>query len=182
MDSAGASVINKFAQQAAQKECTFVYENITPSIRQTLDLFTLRSSGQKIKFDEVSFFESIGDSVYEFYDFLKNSLFLLADIFYWSIAAFFKKKLRRRGEVIHQSIRIGVNALPIISIIAFLNSSRNSWLFLELRAKPMIIKFFFTVFPLNKRYMAGNIFERAKLPEAPKIVKIKLCSIAIIID
>jgi len=120
MDSAGASVINKFAQQAAQKECTFVYENITPSIRQTLDLFTLRSSGQKIKFDEVSFFESIGDSVYEFYDFLKNSLFLLADIFYWSIAAFFKKKLRRRGEVIHQSIRIGVNALPIISIIAFL--------------------------------------------------------------
>lgn len=120
MDSAGASVINKFTQQAAQKKRTFVYENINPAIRQTLELFKVHSSAQKIKAEKITFYEMLGNSVYEFYNFLKNFLFLLADVFYWSFAAFFKKKLRRRGEVIHQSILIGVNALPIISIIAFL--------------------------------------------------------------
>ena len=68
----------------------------------------------------MSFFEKLGDLLYNFYDFLKNYLLLLSDLFYWSFVSIFKKKLRRQGEVIRQSIFIGVNALPIIALIAFL--------------------------------------------------------------
>jgi phospholipid/cholesterol/gamma-HCH transport system permease protein len=68
----------------------------------------------------VGFFELLGEKTFAFLSELYNALILVSNIFYWSFAAFFKTKLRRRGETIRQSLQIGVSALPIIALIAFL--------------------------------------------------------------
>lgn len=120
LDSAGALVLHDTERRAHEKQRIVLFENLSSDMQQSLELFRL--VGEKVAHEhrDVTFFEYIGNSVFEFFDFLRNSLFLLADVFYWSWVAFFRKKLRRPGEIIHQSILIGVNALPIIGLIAFL--------------------------------------------------------------
>ena len=120
LDSAGASAVNKYIRDAEQDGYNFLCDKINPTIEHTLKLFKVQSLSKRVTAERMSFFEKLGDLLYNFYDFLKNYLLLLSDLFYWSFVSIFKKKLRRQGEVIRQSIFIGVNALPIIALIAFL--------------------------------------------------------------
>jgi phospholipid/cholesterol/gamma-HCH transport system permease protein len=120
LDSAGASLVNKYIQEAEQDGYNFICDNIKPTIEHALKLFKVQSLIKITTSEHVSLFEKLGDSLYNFYDFLKSYLLLLSDLFYWSFVSIFKKKLRRQGEVIRQSIFIGVDALPIIALIAFL--------------------------------------------------------------
>jgi len=120
LDSAGAAIVNSFSERIKTQGIEIFKNNTTPEHEHTLNLFTVHPTTSEFEIRDPGAFETLGESVYTFYDFLKNGVFLLADVFYWTIVAFFRKKLRRRGEVIHQSVLIGVNALPIIALIAFL--------------------------------------------------------------
>jgi phospholipid/cholesterol/gamma-HCH transport system permease protein len=120
LDSAGASAINKYIQDAEKDGFHLNCDNIKPPLEHTLELFKVQSLPKITSAGKINFFEKLGDLLYNFYDFLKNFLLLLSDLFYWSFVSIFKKYLRRQGEVIRQCIFIGVNALPIIALIAFL--------------------------------------------------------------
>ena len=120
IDSAGAAIINKINDTASQKKCALKMINLNPKIEQTIRLFQVDVKYDESEKEQESFFEKIGEAGYRFYNTLIEVIILLSNVFYWSFASFFKKKLRRKGDVIHQSILIGVNALPIIGLISFL--------------------------------------------------------------
>ncbi len=67
-----------------------------------------------------TFFEELGGKIYAFKDEFIDSLFLTADIFYWSIAGLFKPKGQRKGAMIQQGVLIGVEAIPILSLLSLI--------------------------------------------------------------
>ncbi|MEJ2053938.1 MAG: MlaE family lipid ABC transporter permease subunit [Calditrichaceae bacterium] len=120
LDSAGASVVNKFILDAENDGFNIQCDNINPRIEHILSLFKVEKIPEPAPKQRIPFLEKTGDLSYHFYKFLKDFLLLLSDLFYWSIISIYKPKLRRSGETIRQSIFVGVNALPIIALIAFL--------------------------------------------------------------
>ena len=121
LDSAGAVFIQTTAERLRNKHISVQFVNLSETVAHTLKLFTpLKTTEQPPQEPRENFFARIGETTYLWLDYFVESLFLFANIFYWAIVAFFKKKLRRRSEVINQGIQIGVNALPIVALIAFL--------------------------------------------------------------
>jgi len=120
IDSAGVAAIKKVKELAAKHNCTVKTDLVQADIRQSIELFSFTAQKAAAPEKQVGFFENLGEQSY----LLKNKLFeiviFLSTIFYWCFAALFKSKLRRKGEVVHQGLLIGVNALPIIGLIAFL--------------------------------------------------------------
>jgi phospholipid/cholesterol/gamma-HCH transport system permease protein len=67
------------------------------------------------------FFERIGEKVINFISVtLKDFLFLMSDVLFWTVLDLFKSKTRRKGELVNQAVLIGVKAVPIVGIMAFL--------------------------------------------------------------
>jgi phospholipid/cholesterol/gamma-HCH transport system permease protein len=120
IDSAGAAVLHRLIEQARLRGCELTLINTTVDINKTLQLFRPSPGETDAGPKRGGFFERSGQSFFNLYLTIGEVLALMANIFYWTLLSFFKRKLRRRSEVINQSLLIGVNALPIIGLIAFL--------------------------------------------------------------
>ena len=120
IDSGGVAVISRLRSLAAESRCEVTLAHCSQEILNTIETFQLVQSGHATALPKKGFFEKSGEAFYNGLLHFKESILLFSNIFYWSLVSFFKPKIRRRGEVVHQSILIGVNALPIIALIAFL--------------------------------------------------------------
>jgi len=120
IDSSGVAVVSKLQALSNVHSCRFSIRNCPENILNTIKLFELPEHEAPVVKTQNGFFERTGQLFYNGYRHFLDSLILFSNIFYWSVIAFFKKNLRRRGEVVGQSLQIGVNALPIIALIAFL--------------------------------------------------------------
>jgi len=120
IDSGGVAVISRLRSLAAESRCEVTLAHCSQEILNTIETFQLVQSGHATALPKKGFFEKSGEAFYNGSLHFKESILLFSNIFYWSLVSFFKPKIRRRGEVVHQSILIGVNALPIIALIAFL--------------------------------------------------------------
>jgi len=120
IDSGAVAAISKIRSLGSEYNCRVLISNCLPEIQNTIDLFILPKLSEEKPREKAGLFEKLGAFVYEGTQIFKESIILFSNVFYWAVAAFFKKKLRRKGEVVNQSILIGVNALPIIALIAFL--------------------------------------------------------------
>lgn len=120
MDSAGAVFIQRFLDQMKRRNIAVQTIHIPPEIQRTLQLFHKATFKPDEPRPKDPFLARVGEGAYQLFSNFTESLVLFSDIFYWTFIAFFKKRLRRKGEVINQSILVGVNALPIVALIAFL--------------------------------------------------------------
>jgi phospholipid/cholesterol/gamma-HCH transport system permease protein len=121
IDSAGALFIQQFHEKLEAQGIRVHNLHLSPEIERTLLLFqNVPSPPQAKAVASKNFFERLGEQAYEGWRYFVDSTMLFSDLFYWSFVAFFSKHLRRKGEVIHQGILVGVNALPIIALISFL--------------------------------------------------------------
>ncbi len=120
IDSAAVSALHRLQSRAAEWNVTLHLENRDESIRRVELLFQSKESAFAAAKPVPGFFERLGQKGLDFFYELFDGLLLISNIFYWAFIAFFRKKLRRKGEVIRQSLLIGFNALPIVSLIAFL--------------------------------------------------------------
>lgn len=120
LDSTGVVFIQTLAAHLQEMGNDVRLENISPNVAQAMQLFEPIQLETRAKVGKENFFARIGAGTYQKGSHFLDSLILFADIFYWAFVAFFHKKLRRRSEVINQGVKIGVNALFIVALIAFL--------------------------------------------------------------
>lgn len=120
LDSAGVAMLDQFNSLCQQRELRLIEEHCSADIGKIKELFHFSAPTSKKHAPRPSFFERLGQRGYALLGHLSEGLFLISNIFYWAIVSFFNKRLRRQGEVIRQSLQIGLNALPIIGLIAFL--------------------------------------------------------------
>jgi len=120
IDSAGVIAVNDVRERAEKKNILIEISNVKPTIQKTLELFGKTDVSQLTKPKVTTYFEQAGNTFYNMILFVRDFILLLADSSYWCVVGIFKPRLRRKGETIKQSIAIGVNALPIVGLIAFL--------------------------------------------------------------
>jgi len=120
IDSAGVALLDEIAASYGNPERPVLIINTPPHIQEAITSFTTADLPEEKPKIKPSFFESIGEYVFKTIRNLKDLLFLIADIFYWSVIGLFQRKGQREGSFIQQSVIIGVNAFVIVGLISFL--------------------------------------------------------------
>lgn len=85
-----------------------------------INTFTTNSLGEAVQVTGVSFLESIGDFFFRYIHKVFEMMVLTSDIFYWSVVALWNRRGQRKGSLTQQGVLIGVDALPIVSLLSFI--------------------------------------------------------------
>ncbi len=120
IDSFGVAFLDLLIQKINPKEKYNLLEDVPEKFRDILQTFTSLDLADVSPPQRKTFFEELGEKFYNFKDEFIHSMFLTADIFYWSIVGLFKPKGQRKGAVIQQGILIGVEAIPILSLLSLI--------------------------------------------------------------
>jgi len=122
VDSAGVAFLQQIKYVLQEKNIEVDFIHIPENIGKTIETFSASHPKDVGILEVENIFERIGNHTYHFFtSILRNYTNLIADIFYWSVVDLFKgKKEHRKGEVVNQSVLIGVNAVPIVGLISLL--------------------------------------------------------------
>jgi phospholipid/cholesterol/gamma-HCH transport system permease protein len=120
IDSAGVALLDEIKSTCGLKAIDVRLLNVPSNIKEAIDSF----STEQLPVDTIplkaSFFESVGEYALRMNKRFMGLLYLVSDIFYWSIVGLFQRKGQREGSFVQQSVLIGVNALSIVGLISFL--------------------------------------------------------------
>lgn len=120
IDSAGVALLDEISLRYGSVTGPIQFVHIPDSVRQAWETFSTAGLSAEPPISRVGFFESLGDAMIRFKNNLLMLLYLIADIFYWSVVGLVQRKGQRRGSFVQQSVLIGVNALLIVGLISFL--------------------------------------------------------------
>ncbi len=121
IDSAGTTILNVLERYTDENSVALTITNMPPEVQRTIELFKFEENKKNKKPEELSFINAVGEGAYGLYRHFISFIRLFYEISSFSLyASFFRKKLRRPGEVQRQALEIGVSALPIIILISFL--------------------------------------------------------------
>jgi phospholipid/cholesterol/gamma-HCH transport system permease protein len=120
IDSAGVALLDEVKASFSAPDRSIQIINTPPNIQEAITSFSTEDLPAEKPIIKMSFFESIGEHVYKTIRNSRDLLYLIADIFYWSIIGLFRRKGQREGSFIQQSVLIGVNAFAIVGLISFL--------------------------------------------------------------
>lgn len=96
----------------------FRARNASGSVRQALD--NAVEPAKPTRAERKGLLENIGESTLGVWRGTFGFLQLLADTAYWGLLAPFRRQFPPPGSVTSQAVHIGMNALPIVSLISFL--------------------------------------------------------------
>ncbi|MFB6352121.1 MAG: MlaE family lipid ABC transporter permease subunit, partial [Bradymonadaceae bacterium] len=121
LDSSGIAALSVALDRLRGEGKTLVGEHLSDDQRSALDLMSRDDETSTDESIEVSpgFFEWIGDNAFDARDELSDFYETLTEIVF-SVVEFFKGKFPPKGSVTEQSVRIGVDSLPIILLLSFL--------------------------------------------------------------
>ncbi len=121
IDSAGVTALSYVIDKLEESRITIRKEGGSKEVLEKIELFSTKKIDKSVTSTKVGFFESVGESVSNFFsNYLMDFLSLAADVFYWAVAGFFNTKSRRKGEIVNQSVLIGVNAVLIVVLMSFI--------------------------------------------------------------
>ncbi len=120
IDSAGVALLDEIKTKYTTINRDIQLSNIPSNIQQALDSFSTEHLPAETIPSKAGFFESVGEYALRMNKSFMGLLYLIADIFYWSIVGLFHRKGQREGSFVQQSVLIGVNALLIVGLISFL--------------------------------------------------------------
>ncbi len=121
IDSTGVTFLNQIRKQLTGRNINVYITNASAEIEKIINTFTIPEQKSSPTQAEIQLFERIGVFVYHaFTVIIRDYLYLLADLFYWTFTDFIRSKFHRKGEFINQAVLIGVNAVPIVGLISFL--------------------------------------------------------------
>ncbi len=121
IDSAGVMALHLLLKNLKERKIITNLQGASESILQKINIFSIDRIQAKKKKKELGAAEFLGEKGYQFFtQSLPNFLYLTSDIIYWSITDLFIRKNHRKGEFINQAVSIGVNAVPIVSVLSFI--------------------------------------------------------------
>lgn len=121
IDSAGVAALDYIRDRFREEGIRVSTEGGSELIRSNLNLLSHAEEALVTKPAKTGFVERTGEYGLQFIKkILPEFLYLTADLFFWSVLDIFKRKNHRKGEVIHQAVLIGVNAVPIVGVMTFL--------------------------------------------------------------
>jgi phospholipid/cholesterol/gamma-HCH transport system permease protein len=120
IDSAGVAMIDMLVEAAHARGVALGFHEAEPFIQHALTTFSLKDVAPPVAQAKASSFERMGASAIEYAREFVQLLTLLADSIYYAALGLIHRKGQRKGEFLNQSMLIGMNAFPIVALIAFL--------------------------------------------------------------
>jgi phospholipid/cholesterol/gamma-HCH transport system permease protein len=120
IDSAGVVTVETLHKKCIARNVAAENINLSDSVAKTYALFSQQIQKPEAPPRSPKYQEIIGSYTYWIWTEVRDFTILLSNVYFWGVVALFKRGLMRKGEVIRQSNFIGVNALPIVSVVAFL--------------------------------------------------------------
>jgi len=122
LDTAGVTFLNVVRKILSKRGISVKIINASDNVDKIIQTFSAPAREESDKTQTPAFIEEIGAHTYRlFKHIMRDYLYLMADLFYWSVVDLFHRKgAHRKGEFINQSVQIGVNAVPIIGLISLL--------------------------------------------------------------
>ncbi len=120
MDSAGVAMLDLLRQAAQDKGLPFKIIAADEALKKTMAAFSLHESPADAITEPTTFFERLGEHTAYLVKEAKNFLILMADSLYYAALGLVQRKSQRKGEFTNQCMLIGMNAFPIVALIAFL--------------------------------------------------------------
>jgi phospholipid/cholesterol/gamma-HCH transport system permease protein len=120
IDSAGVALLDEVLERAKAKNISIQFINAREMVAKTLVAFSTKGLGEQTSLASLSIFEKIGGATYQTMQDLLDLVYLIADTIYFAAIGLVRRSGIRKGEFINQSILIGMNAFPIVALIAFL--------------------------------------------------------------
>ncbi len=120
IDSSGVAFLDEIIQRVEKLGNAPALIGASTDVRKSIDTFTSLSLRQVEKTAPAGFFEMVGDHALNWWESFIYSLYLTADTLYWAFVGIFNHKGQRKGSFIQQSLLIGVDALPIVSLLSFI--------------------------------------------------------------
>ncbi len=120
MDSAGVAMIDLLTESLRSRGVTLKVNNVSSDLARTMAAFSLQEPETGKKEEPTGLPERLGEMALARGKEVVEYLFLTADAFYYTALGLFNRKNFRKGEFTNQCIQIGMNAFPIVALIAFL--------------------------------------------------------------
>ncbi|MBD3289272.1 MlaE family lipid ABC transporter permease subunit [candidate division KSB1 bacterium] len=120
IDSAGVAFLDEVIVDNSTDDRSIRLINVPDDIQDSIDSFTTIDLPEEAPEARRGFYEYLDDKLRIYRKNFISLLFLVADVFYWSVVGLFRWKGQRKGSLIQQSLLIGVDALPIVVLISFL--------------------------------------------------------------
>jgi phospholipid/cholesterol/gamma-HCH transport system permease protein len=120
IDSAGVVLLETITDRADQMGISVEVINKSSNHAKTIATFTSPEDSPVPVPIQSSILEVFGEGAYRFFAALGDFMYLASDSLYHAITGLFSRKGIRKGEFINQCILIGMNAFPIVALIAFL--------------------------------------------------------------
>jgi phospholipid/cholesterol/gamma-HCH transport system permease protein len=120
VDSAGVALLDEIRARITQAGGASELANTSPEILEAIETFTSLGLSAEAPPRPAGFFENAGSRAIAAWDSFVSGLFLTSDILYWSIRDTFGGHGHRKGSLVQQGVQIGVEALGIIGLVAFI--------------------------------------------------------------
>lgn len=121
VDSAGVTALHYMARDLEKRSIAVRFEAAKKDIAKKLEIFKPVASKEPELISKPGFFERTGDKAYYIWsNYVLNYLQLTSNVVYWSVNDVFRPKARRKGEFYNQAVLIGVNAILIVAVMAFI--------------------------------------------------------------
>ncbi|HPI73499.1 MAG TPA: MlaE family lipid ABC transporter permease subunit [bacterium] len=120
MDSAGVAMIDLLAESLRSRGLALQVNNLSSDLARTMTAFSLQEATTDKEEAPPGLLERLGEMTLARGKEVMEYLFLTADAIYYSTLGLFNRQNYRKGEFTNQCIQIGMNAFPIVALIAFL--------------------------------------------------------------
>jgi phospholipid/cholesterol/gamma-HCH transport system permease protein len=120
IDSAGVAFLDEIIADLSTAQHEIKLINVPGDIQQAIQSFTTLDLPEEEHKGRWGFYEALDAKLRQFKNNAIILLYLVADVFFWSVVGLFRRKGQRKGSFVQQSLLIGVDALPIVGLIAFL--------------------------------------------------------------
>ena len=120
IDSLGASFLAELTVRGhlAGKEVHFT--GLCEAVDKGMSVYYFPAPEVRLLVKKTGHIESLGQRLIEFWEAVGDLLMLVSEIIYWSVVALWRGEGHRKGAVEAQALAIGVRALPVVALIAFL--------------------------------------------------------------
>jgi phospholipid/cholesterol/gamma-HCH transport system permease protein len=120
IDSAGVAYLQSLEDTIKLYSSAVFIQGIPEKLKPVLKTFSAKDVPVEVKAEQIGVFEHIGNSIFETLEGFHQVLVMSADIFYWSFVGLFDRKGQRKGSFAQQGFILGVQALPVVSLLSLI--------------------------------------------------------------
>lgn len=125
LDSGGVTAIHYVRDKLAESGVEVQITGGDQHIRKKLEIFSFKSGEEENAeiglIRKPGYFEKLGKTTADvFHQYVTSFFQLSSEISYWSVLGLFTKRSYRKGEVVNQAVQMGVNAVLVVGMMAFI--------------------------------------------------------------